>query len=244
VTGLAVLAAAAVAAAVLLADPGPRARRRVVRVTAPPVARRTTGRVLPVAGAGVVAFVTAVLTLGVPGAVVVCGSAAALLTVGARRESGHRQARAREVAAQLPRAADLLSACLESGAEPSAALLLVGRELEDPVGPRLQRVAAATRLGAAAEHAWEPCGTDDPVRPLARAFTRSARTGSPLAETLALVADEQRRRNRAAAEAAARSAGVRAVGPLVLCFLPAFVLVGVVPFVLGVVTEVLGDVAG
>jgi hypothetical protein len=42
-----------------------------------------------------------------------------------------------------------------------------------------------------------------------------------------------------AATEAARSAGVRAVAPLGLCFLPAFVLVGVVPTVVGLATAAL-----
>jgi hypothetical protein len=60
---------------------------------------------------------------------------------------------------------------------------------------------------------------------------------------VAAVADDQRRRRRWSAEAAARRAGVHAVGPLVLCFLPAFVLLGVVPVVLSIAAEVLGDLS-
>ena len=37
----------------------------------------------------------------------------------------------------------------------------------------------------------------------------------------------------------ARRAGVQAVGPLAACFLPAFVLVGVVPVVVGVAQALL-----
>jgi pilus assembly protein TadC len=56
---------------------------------------------------------------------------------------------------------------------------------------------------------------------------------------MSAVADEQRRVRRWQAEAAARKAGVLAVAPLVLCFLPAFILIGVVPVIVGVATEAL-----
>jgi hypothetical protein len=52
-----------------------------------------------------------------------------------------------------------------------------------------------------------------------------------MADGLALLAGDLRRRRRAAAEQRARSVGVRAAAPLGLCFLPAFVLIGVVPSV-------------
>jgi pilus assembly protein TadC len=52
-----------------------------------------------------------------------------------------------------------------------------------------------------------------------------------LVDVLPVIAEELRRDARVRAEAAARSAGVRAVLPLVACFLPAFLLIGVVPVV-------------
>jgi pilus assembly protein TadC len=75
---------------------------------------------------------------------------------------------------------------------------------------------------------------------LVRALGRALDSGAPVATTVAAVADEQRRRRRWAAEAAARRAGVLAVAPLALCFLPAFVLLGVVPVVLSIAADVLG----
>jgi len=64
-------------------------------------------------------------------------------------------------------------------------------------------------------------------------------TGAPLAATVSAVADDARERARWDAEASARRAGVRAVGPLAVCFLPAFLLLGVVPIVASVAGQVL-----
>jgi hypothetical protein len=48
---------------------------------------------------------------------------------------------------------------------------------------------------------------------------------------LSMLAEQHRQQARLVALDAARTLGVRATGPLGLCFLPAFVLVAVVPLV-------------
>ena len=148
-----------------------------------------------------------------------------------------RQAEA--VAAELPTAADLLATCLSSGAPPADALQTVADAASGPLADRLRQVADALRLGAGPADAWGPVDHGDPLAPLARALIRSDATGAPIAETVTAVADDQRRAARWAAEAAARRAGVLAVGPLALCFLPAFVLTGVVPVIVAVARDVL-----
>ena len=79
--------------------------------------------------------------------------------------------------------------------------------------------------------AWSALGADECLRPMARAAARSAETGAPLAQLLSAVAEDQRDESRARAEAMARAAGVRSVAPLAACFLPAFLLIGIVPVV-------------
>ena len=143
------------------------------------------------------------------------------------------------VAAELPSAADLLATCLSSGAPPADALQTVAEATSGPLAVRLRHVADALRLGADPADAWGSVGRGDPLAPLSRAFIRSDTTGAPIAETVTAVADDQRRVARWAAEEAARRAGVLAVGPLALCFLPAFVLTGVVPVVVAVAGDVL-----
>lgn len=225
-------------AMVLARDRGPRlARARLRRLREP-------GGQRPSAAPGVVA-VTGVLLLGLVllgGGTAVLGLAGfgAVLWLRAGRDARRRRRESALAAAALPQAADLLAACLESGAPPVEALDLVADAVGGLLGARLRTTAAALHLGAEVVEAWRVTGPDDPMAPLARAFSRAATSGSPLAETVALVAEERRRRHRWAAEEAARRAGVLAVGPLVVCFLPAFVLLGVVPLVVGVAADVLG----
>jgi pilus assembly protein TadC len=166
-------------------------------------------------------------------------AAGALGWLSRRSGSGERRRRA-ALAAELPATADLLAMCLMAGATPSDALDAVAGSTGGPLADRLRQVAGALRVGATHGEAWAVVAADDPLAPMVRAFIRSDASGAPVAETLAAVADEQRRVARWAAEAAARRAGVHAVGPLAVCFLPAFVLTGVVPVILAVATEVLG----
>jgi pilus assembly protein TadC len=60
-----------------------------------------------------------------------------------------------------------------------------------------------------------------------------------LASSVRDLAADERERARWDALERARRAGVQAVGPLAACFLPAFVLVGVLPVVVGVARSLL-----
>ncbi len=212
------------------ADPGPPGRPG-----APPGRLSALG--LPrvaclVAGVGAV-----VLVGGVPG--LVLGALVAL--AGPRALAGLEPRALREereqLARDLPLALDLLAACLAGGAPLPHAVAVVAEALPGPCGTRLVRVAAHLGLGSPAAEAWAPLlhGSDaeDVAAGAVRALVRSGDGGAPVAEAVARAAEESRVAARSRAEQAARRAGVLAVAPLGLCFLPAFVLLGVVPVVVG-----------
>jgi pilus assembly protein TadC len=101
------------------------------------------------------------------------------------------------------------------------------------------QVGTALRHGQPADEAWQHLA-DLPGGPrLVRVATRSAERGSALSRALEQQAVDLRAARAAAAEAAARKAGVLVVLPLGLCFLPAFLLAGVVPVVVSVLSELL-----
>ncbi len=135
-----------------------------------------------------------------------------------------------------PHVATLLAACLASGATPERAVRVLADGFEGPTAEGLRDVHRALTLGEPVDRAfarmWPPA--------LGTAIARSAETGAALVDALPGIAADLRREARTAAEVAARSAGVRAVGPLAVCFLPAFLLVGVVPVVVGLARSVLG----
>jgi pilus assembly protein TadC len=252
VTGAAVAAAVLVGASwVAAGDSRQVARSRVRQLSSYDASHRprtgvgTASARVVLAGVtvAVVALSTAVRSLGQ--GPVLAGLAPALLLLTQRRlaaRSATRRAQ-REVAAALPRFADLVAACLEAGAAPADAVDVVRRHLHGPLADRLAPVAGALRSGVDPLRVYGDHGRDDPARGLVAALARAVASGAPLADTVSAVADDQRRRRRWSAEAAAHRAGVHAIGPLVVCFLPAFVLLGVVPVVLGIAAEVLGDLS-
>ena len=128
---------------------------------------------------------------------------------------------------------DLFAAGLAAGATVPDTVTAVSRALPGAVADRLQPVAAALSLGAPPEQAWAELRSDAALRPLSIALGRAAMSGAPPVDSLRGLAAELRVQRRLAATEAARTAGVRAVAPLGLCFLPAFVLLGVVPTVMG-----------
>lgn len=67
--------------------------------------------------------------------------------------------------------------------------------------------------------------------------TATERSGLALAPALERLADEARQHRRRGAEAAARELPVRLSFPLVLCTLPAFVLVAIVPLLVGALSS-------
>lgn len=147
--------------------------------------------------------------------------------------------RAAAVAADLPLALNLLGACLRAGSPLGPAVEVVGTALGGPLGAELAAVSVSLRLGSSPEAAWSRLTADPVTRPVGRAVVRVSDSGAALAPLVLRLAEEQRDRARLAAEAAARRAGVLVVAPLGLCFLPAFLLLGVAPVILGLASVVL-----
>jgi Flp pilus assembly protein TadB len=138
---------------------------------------------------------------------------------------------------QAPDIADLLAATMASGAPLRAAMTAVADAVGAPSSELLLPIGAALELGADPADAWASLRDDPSLAPIALAFVRSATSGAPLSTLLAGTADDLRRKHRLAVEVAARAAGVRAVAPLAACFLPAFLLLGVVPVVASMASD-------
>ncbi|MFD5946506.1 type II secretion system F family protein [Streptomyces collinus] len=144
-----------------------------------------------------------------------------------------------EAARQLPLAADLLAACIAAGAGPVIAAQAVGEALRGPVGDALARGSAEVRLGGEPGSAWRTLGAVPGAGGLARLLERADVSGLPAAVPVARLAAEARADWGRAATARARRAGVMVSAPVGLCFLPAFIAVGVLPVVIGLAGGVL-----
>lgn len=138
-----------------------------------------------------------------------------------------------EAARQLSLAADLLAACISAGAGPREAAEAVGESLGGPVGGRLARTAAQLRLGAEPAPAWRWFGGTPGAEPLARCLERADSTGAPAAEPVSRLAERFRAERARAVSRRGRRVQVLITAPVGLCFLPAFLAVGVAPVVIG-----------
>ena len=118
------------------------------------------------------------------------------------------------------------------------AIRSVALALDGAVVDELGMVHRALSLGTDPAEAWSMLEPESPLAPIARAFARSAQSGAPLSSLLAGVARELRSKHAASVEASARAVAVKSVAPLGLCFLPAFVLLGVVPLVASLFSQV------
>jgi len=143
--------------------------------------------------------------------------------------------------AQAPVACDLLAAVVSAGTDLVGAFESVAVALEGPIALLFKEFAARLRLGASPSVAADALGDTDIMAPMVLASVRSADSGAPLSDALRRAAADLRLRRRAALLSRARVLGVRAVIPLGVCFLPAFVLLGVVPVVVSLVGQVLTD---
>ncbi|MFD8145127.1 type II secretion system F family protein [Streptomyces sp. NPDC059708] len=145
----------------------------------------------------------------------------------------------REAERQLPLAADLLAACLAAGAGPVEAAEVVGESLGGPVGERLALAGAELRLGGEPGAAWGRLAGIPGARGLAECLERAARTGAPAAEPVSRLAAALRADRSRRAGARAQRAAVLVTAPVGLCFLPAFLAVGVAPVVIGMASGLL-----
>ena len=133
---------------------------------------------------------------------------------------------------------DVVDAALAAGAPIPRALQAVGELLGGATGGALVRAGGALVLGASWSAAWagSPPAARDLADGLEPAWTSGVAPGPALRARAARVRAERRSRTRAAAA----TLGVHLVLPLGLCFLPAFVLLGLVPLVLSLATGLLG----
>ncbi|MGA5363746.1 type II secretion system F family protein [Streptomyces purpurascens] len=184
---------------------------------------------------------------GLVGAAVGLAGAVGMWRWRLRQEAVDTDARASdlaEAARQLPLAADLLAACIAAGAGPVIAAQAVGEALGGPVGEALARGAAEVRLGGEPGTAWRRLAAVPGAGGLARLLEGAGVSGLPAAAPVQRLAAEARADWGRAATARARRAGVMVSAPVGLCFLPAFIAVGVLPVVIGLAGGVLGGGGG
>ena len=141
---------------------------------------------------------------------------------------------------------DIFAVCLSAGMTVSTAAAVTASSAPSGLRDVLQRSSDLLALGADADTAWSTSTSSDPVsdpvcESLMRLARRSAVSGAALAQGVAELAEQAREDAAQAAAASAERAGVLIAGPLGLCFLPAFVCLGIVPLVVGLARDVFGS---
>lgn len=145
----------------------------------------------------------------------------------------------------LARMLDLLAVALLAGLPTHLALTAVGDAMSptepDVAGP-LRAAAARVRLGATPAQAWRDVPGADLLSPVAAVLARATDGGGSVRSALDHAARRMRTEADAAATARAERAAVLVAGPLGLCFLPAFICLGVLPVVVGLADGMLPGV--
>ena len=134
---------------------------------------------------------------------------------------------------------ELLAVCLSAGLPVASAVAAAAAPLGGAAGVTLQRVAGLLELGADPADAWRAAAELPALAAFARAAGRSAGTGAALADVARVEGARLRAGLVDTAQARAQRAAVLITGPLGLCFLPAFLVLGIAPVVIGLAGEAL-----
>ena len=134
-----------------------------------------------------------------------------------------------------PQALELLAACLAAGLPARTACSAVVQSFDGPVADDLGQVLSLMELGVADVDAWRVLD-DHPQLGLAAAdLARSVESGTSMVEALQHHAAAAREARRGALQVRARAVGVRSVLPMMTCFIPSFMLLGIVPAIVSAV---------
>jgi pilus assembly protein TadC len=201
------------------------------RLDVPPFGHR-----LLVAGAGsaavalVLVALIASLSVALVAALVPVAAVAGAIGLGALEPATSRK-RQRRLIMETPQALDLLAACLAAGLPPRNATAAVVSVFDGPLAEDLGAVARAVEVGLADATAWRSLRGHPQLGEAAVDLARAVESGTRMVETLTFYAREARQRRAAAVESSAKAVGVRCVLPMMICFVPSFIVMGVLPAV-------------
>lgn len=197
------------------------------RQTSPPVGRR----------AALAVAIMVVLPLGLQvltglGPVTWClgpAAGAVAYVVAGRLETPAARRRRQQVVDELPGALDLLSAAIAAGLPLRSAVSELLAVSDGPLAEDLRTVLNSVDLGRNEADAWRSLRDHPALGPMSVDLARSVESGTMIAAALQRHAAIARRNRRGEREARARTVGVKSVPPLMLCFVPAFLLISIVP---------------
>ncbi len=173
------------------------------------------------------------------GAVIAIGVGWVLPLVYVLRRIRHRR---QQIEYELPEMIDLIIVAVEAGVSLLGALRIASREVAGPLGEELRLTLQETNLGLATTEALANFAkrADTPgMRMFIRGVMQGEALGIAIAQIMRNLADEMRKRRKAAAEERARKAPIKMIFPLVFLIFPAMFIVLVLPALL-TITKVFG----
>ena len=148
--------------------------------------------------------------------------------------------RREQLISDTPQALELMATGLAAGLPVRVAGRVVADAFESALGDDLGRVLALVDLGVPDAEAWRTLHDHPQLGPAAQDLSRSVESGTMMVEALRRHAAAAREARRTGLVIRARSVGVRSVLPLMTCFIPSFLLLGVVPTVVSSLVAALG----
>jgi Flp pilus assembly protein TadB len=138
-----------------------------------------------------------------------------------------------------PEALDLIVLSIRAGYLPAQAIVEIVPHLPTSLRDAFAAVGESMMHGTRFADALTELGArlGSIAQPLVDSLSAADRYGLPLAPLLERLAFEARQQRRRDTEAAARELPVRLAAPLVVCTLPSFVLLGIVPLLLGALSS-------
>lgn len=142
-----------------------------------------------------------------------------------------------DIVREFPEILDLLTLCIRSGMTFDNALRRVAKSKHDSVfGPDLELVVDRINLGESLSETMVHLRTRDEVSPMLADFLKrtevASRLGVPLGQSLEQSATEMRKTRFEAAKTAAAKLPVKILMPMMLCLLPAMLIVVLGPAIL------------
>jgi len=148
--------------------------------------------------------------------------------------------RREQLISDTPQALELMATGLAAGLPVRVAGRVVADAFDSALGDDLGRVLALVDLGVSDAEAWRTLHDHPQLGPAAQDLSRSVESGTMMVEALRRHAAAAREARRTGLVIRARSVGVRSVLPLMTCFIPSFLLLGVVPTVVSSLVAALG----
>lgn len=130
---------------------------------------------------------------------------------------------------------DQLTICVEAGLGFDAALARVARTTDGPLTEELRHTMSDIRAGVPRVHALRALAdrTQVPeIRQLVTSLLQAQKHGVPMAATLRVQSAEQRLKRTQRTEERAAKLTVKMIFPIVVCFMPVFIIITLVPALL------------